>query len=113
MQKQITTREAPSHLTEKINILITENELLLNKINELETVVDDVQLLKMEMQRLRDKNSSDWNYWRKQQCDLYEQLAQQQFIKESIVNKFDWLQKKVNQSDTLQINLVCIQRTCI
>jgi hypothetical protein len=96
MQKQITTRESPSHLTEKINILITENELLLNKIKELENVIGDVQLLKNEMQRLREKNSSDWNYWRKQQSDLYAQLRQQQFIKESILNKFDRLQKHVN-----------------
>jgi hypothetical protein len=57
--------------------------------------VDDVQLLKTEMQRLRDKNSSDWNYWRKQQSDLYAQLRQQQNIKESILNKFDRLQKQV------------------
>ncbi|CAF2605170.1 unnamed protein product [Rotaria sp. Silwood2] len=95
IQKQIVNRESPSHLTEKINILMTENELLLNKINELENIVDDVQLLKTEMQRLRDKNSSDWNYWRKQQSDLYAQLRQQQFIKESIINKFDRLQKQV------------------
>jgi predicted nuclease with TOPRIM domain len=98
MQKQIATREAPSHLTEKINVLITENELLLNKIKELENVVGDVQLLKTEMQRLREKNSSDWNYWRKQQSDLYAQLRQQQFIKESILNKFDRLQKQVMKS---------------
>ena len=97
MQKQISNRESPSHLTEKINVLITENELLLNKIRELENVVDDVQLLKTEMQRLRDKNSSDWNYWRKQQSDLYAQLRQQQFTKESILNKFDRLQKQVNK----------------
>ncbi|CAF4039112.1 unnamed protein product [Rotaria magnacalcarata] len=96
LQKQVTNREAPSHVTEKINVLMTENELLLNKIKELENVVDDVQLLKNEMQRLRDKNSSDWNYWRKQQSDLYAQLRQQQFIKESILNKFDRLQKQVH-----------------
>ncbi|CAF4850775.1 unnamed protein product, partial [Rotaria sp. Silwood1] len=104
IQKQIINREAPSHLTEKINVLITENELLLNKINELENIVDDVQLLKTEMQRLRDKNLSDWNYWRKQQSDLYSQLRQQQFIKESILNKFDRLQKQVrsgNDTDRL------------
>ncbi len=101
MQKQISNRESPSHLTEKINVLITENELLLNKIRELENVVDDVQLLKTEMQRLRDKNSSDWNYWRKQQSDLYAQLRQQQFTKESILNKFDRLQKQVNKSKRL------------
>ena len=97
MQKQITNREAPDHLTEKINVLLTENELLLNKIKDLENVVDDVQLIKAEMQRSRDKNSSDWNYWRKQQSDLYAQLRQQQFIKESILNKFDRLQKQVNK----------------
>ena len=97
MQKQIATREAPSHLTEKINILITENELLLNKIKELENIVDDVQLLKTEMQRLREKNATDWAYWRKQQSDLYAQLRQQQFIKESILNKFDRLQKQVER----------------
>ncbi|CAF1045918.1 unnamed protein product [Rotaria sordida] len=98
LQKQIINREVPSHLTEKINILITENELLLNKIKELENVVDDVQLVKSEMERLRDKNSSDWNYWRKQQSDLYAQLRQQQFIKESILNKFDRLQKQIRSS---------------
>jgi hypothetical protein len=97
MQKQITTREAPSHLTEKINVLITENELLLNKIKELEHVVDDVQLLKTEMQRIREKNAADWSYWRKQQSDLYAQLRQQQFIKESILNKFDRLQRQVTK----------------
>jgi hypothetical protein len=75
---------------------MTENELLLNKIKELEIVVDDVQLLKTEVQRLRDKNSSDWNYWRKQQSDLYSQLRQQNNIKESILYKFDRLQKQVN-----------------
>jgi hypothetical protein len=96
MQKQLTNREAPDHLTEKINVLITENELLLNKIKELENVVDDVQTLKTEMECSREKNSSDWNYWRKQQSDLYAQLRQQQFIKESILNKFDRLQKQVN-----------------
>jgi hypothetical protein len=95
-KNNFTNREAPSHLTEKINILITENELLLNKIKELENVVGDVQLLKTEMQRLREKNSSDWNYWRKQQGDLYAQLRQQQFIKENILNKFDRLQKQVH-----------------
>jgi hypothetical protein len=107
MQKQITTREAPSHLTEKINILITENELLLNKIKELENVVGDVQLLKTEMQRLREKNSSDWGYWRKQQSDLYAQLRQQQFIKESILNKFDRLQKQVMKKQIICIKLFC------
>lgn len=96
VQKQVNNREAPSHLTEKINVLMTENELLLNKIHELENIVDDIQLLKNEIQRLRDKNASDWNYWRKQQSDLYAQLRQQQFIKESILNKFDRLQKQVN-----------------
>ena len=95
MQKQIVNREAPSHLTEKINVLMTENELLLNKIRELENIVDYIQLLKNELQRLRDKNSSDWNYWRKQQSDLYAQLRQQQFAKETILNKFDKLQKQV------------------
>ncbi|CAF3971616.1 unnamed protein product [Rotaria magnacalcarata] len=99
LQKQVTNREAPSHVTEKINVLMTENELLLNKIKELENVVDDVQLLKNEMQRLRDKNSSDWNYWRKQQSDLYAQLRQQQFIKESILNKFDRLQKQIRSGN--------------
>ena len=74
---------------------MTENELLLNKIKELEIVLDDVQLLKTEMQRLRDKNSSDWNYWRKQQSDLYAQLRQHNNIKESILFKFDRLQKQV------------------
>ncbi|CAF3903217.1 unnamed protein product, partial [Rotaria sp. Silwood1] len=93
-QKQTNHRQAPNHLTEKINVLINENKVLLNKINELENIVDDVQLLKTEMQRLRDKNLSDWNYWRKQQSDLYSQLRQQQFIKESILNKFDRLQKQ-------------------
>ncbi len=77
---------------------MTENELLLNKIKELEIVIDDVQLLKTEMQRLRDKNSSDWNYWRKQQSDLYAQLRQHNNIKESILYKFDRLQKQVNQN---------------
>jgi hypothetical protein len=105
MQKQITIREVPSHLTEKINILMTENELLLNKIKELENIVTDVQLLKNEMQRLREKNSSDWNYWRKQQSDLYAQLRQQQFIKESILNKFDRLQKQVNKIQSISIKL--------
>jgi hypothetical protein len=95
LQKQITNREAPIHLSERINILMTENELLLNKIKELEVVLDDVKLLKTEMQRLRDKNSSDWNYWRKQQSDLYAQLRQQNNIKESILYKFDRLQKQV------------------
>ncbi|CAF1635286.1 unnamed protein product, partial [Adineta ricciae] len=99
MQKQIANREAPSHLTEKINVLMTENELLLNKIRELENIVDDIQLLKNEMQRLRDKNSSDWNYWRKQQSDLYAQLRQQQFAKEAILNKFDKLQKQIKSGD--------------
>lgn len=96
LQKQISNRDAPSHVTEKINILITENELLLNKIKELEVVLDDVQSLKTEMQRLRDKNSSDWNYWRKQQSDLYAQLRQHNHIKESILCKFDRLQKQVS-----------------
>ena len=95
LQKQISNRDVPSHVTEKINVLITENELLLNKIKDLELVLDDVQLLKTEMQRLRDKNSSDWNYWRKQQSDLYTQLRQHNQIKESILNKFDRLQKQV------------------
>ncbi|CAF1059346.1 unnamed protein product [Rotaria sordida] len=95
LQKQITNREVPIHLTEKINVLITENELLLSKIKELEIVVDDVKLLKSEMQRLRDKNSSDWNYWRKQQSDLYAQLRQQHNIRESILYKFDRLQKQI------------------
>ncbi|CAF1362039.1 unnamed protein product [Adineta steineri] len=99
MQKQIANRESPSHLTEKINVLMTENELLLNKIRELENIVDDVQLLKTEMQRLRDKNSSDWNYWRKQQSDLYAQLRHHQFTKESILNKFDKLQKQIKFGD--------------
>ncbi|UJR09930.1 hypothetical protein I4U23_014152 [Adineta vaga] len=99
MQKQMIHRESPSHLTEKINVLMTENELLLNKIRELENIVDDVQLLKNEMQRLRDKNSSDWNYWRKQQSDLYAQLRQQQFAKENILNKFDKLQKQIKSSE--------------
>lgn len=96
LQKQITNRDIPIHITEKINSLMTENELLLNKIKELEIVVDDVQLLKTEMQRLRDKNSSDWNYWRKQQSDLYAQLRQHNNIKEAILYKFDRLQKQVN-----------------
>ena len=95
MQKQMATREAPSHLTEKINILMTENELLLNKIKDLEHIGDDVLLLKTEMQRLREKNANDWAYWRKQQSDLYAQLRQQQVMKESILNKFDRLQKQV------------------
>ena len=96
LQKQSSQREAPIHLTEKINILLTENELLLNKIKELESVVDNVQTLRAEVQRLRDKNSSDWNYWRKQQSDLYAQLRQQHNIKESILLKFDRLQRQVN-----------------
>lgn len=95
LQKQLGAREAPGHVTEKINVLMTENELLLSKIKELEVVVDDVQLLKNEMQRLRDKNSSDWNYWRKQQSDLYGQLRQQYNTKESILLKFDRLLKQV------------------
>ncbi|CAF0924432.1 unnamed protein product [Rotaria sp. Silwood1] len=98
LQKQITNREVPIHLTEKINVLMTENELLLSKIKELEIVVDDVKLLKTEMQRLRDKNSSDWNYWRKQQSDLYAQLRQQHNIKESILYKFDRLQKQIKSA---------------
>lgn len=97
MQKQIANRESPGHLTEKINVLMTENELLLNKIRELENIVDDVQLLKNEMQRLREKNAADWNYWRKQQSDLYAQLKQQQFAKEAILNKFDKLQRQVSE----------------
>ena len=95
LQKQITHRDAPNHLTEKINVLMTENELLLSKIKELEHVVDDVQLLRSEMLRLRDKNSSDWNYWRKQQNDVYAQLRQQQTVKDAILNRFDRLQKQV------------------
>jgi len=75
---------------------MTENELLLNKIKELEVVIDDVRLLQGEMQRLRDKNSSDWNYWRKQQSDLYAQLRQHYNTKESILQKFDRLLKQVN-----------------
>lgn len=98
MQKQMSTRETPNHLTEKINILMTENELLLNKIKDLEHIADDVQLLKTEMQRLREKNSADWAFWRKQQSDLYAQLRQQQVIKESILTKFDRLHKQVRQS---------------
>ena len=78
---------------------MTENELLLNKIKELENIVDDIQLLKTEMQRLRDKNSSDWNYWRKQQSDLHAQLKQQQSSKEKILNQFDRLQKQVNLNE--------------
>jgi len=80
---------------------MTENELLLNKIKELEIVLDDVQLLKTDIQRLRDKNSSDWNYWRKQQSDLYAQLRQHNNIKESILCKFDRLQKQVEYTLTL------------
>ena len=95
LQKQLSNREGPGHLNEKINVLMTENELLLTKIHDLEIVVDDVQLLKSDMQRLRDKNSSDWNYWRKQQSDLYAQLRQQQAIRDSILDKFDRLQKQV------------------
>ena len=95
IQKQMTNRETPNHLTEKINVLMTENELLLNKIKDLEHIGDDVLLLKTEMQRLREKNAADWAYWRKQQSDLYAQLRQQQVIKESILNKFDRLQKQV------------------
>ncbi|UJR36172.1 hypothetical protein I4U23_028906 [Adineta vaga] len=106
LQKQITNREAPSHLTEKINILMTENELLLNKIKELEVVVDDVQLLKGEMQRLRDKNSSDWNYWRKQQSDLYAQLRQQYNTKESVLFKFDRLLKQIKSGSDNTSHLV-------
>jgi len=104
-QKQLTNREAPSHLTEKMNILMTENELLLNKIRELEIIVDDVHLLKNEIQRLREKNSNDWNYWRKQQSDLYAQLRQQEFLKESIINKFDRLQKQLTNTKHLTIDL--------
>ena len=96
LQKQIVNREGPQHLTEKINVLLTENELLLNKIKDLELVVDDVQLLKHEVQRLRDKNSSDWNYWRKQQSDLYAQLRQQTNLKEAVFYKFERLQKQVD-----------------
>lgn len=95
-QKQIAHRDAPNHLTEKINVLITENELLLNKIKELENVVDDVQLLKTEISRLREKNSSDWNYWRKQQNDLYEQLRQQQALKDAVLEKFERLRNQVD-----------------
>lgn len=95
----MSNRETPQHIQEKLNILITENELLLNKIRDLELIFDDVHLLKTEMQRLRDKNSSDWNYWRKQQSDLYAQLRQQNQIKESILNKFDRLQKQVEPTD--------------
>jgi len=95
----LSNRETPQHIQEKLNILITENELLLNKIRDLELIFDDVHLLKTEMQRLRDKNSSDWNYWRKQQSDLYAQLRQQNQIKESILNKFDRLQKQVEPTD--------------
>jgi len=54
------------------------------------------------MQRLRDKNSSDWNYWRKQQSDLYAQLRQHNNIKESILYKFDRLQKQVKKMFYLQ-----------
>ena len=99
LQNQLSNRETPQHIQEKLNILITENELLLNKIRDLELIFDDVHLLKTEMQRLRDKNSSDWNYWRKQQSDLYAQLRQQNQIKESILNKFDRLQKQVEPTD--------------
>lgn len=95
LQKPSSSREAPQHLTEKINVLLTENELLLTKIKELEIVEDNVYLLKTEIQRLRDKNSSDWNYWRKQQSDLYAQLRQQTNLKESILYKFDRLHKQV------------------
>ncbi|CAF3784029.1 unnamed protein product [Adineta steineri] len=107
LQKQITNRETPTHITEKINILMTENELLLNKIKELEIVIDDVQLLKGEMQHLRDKNSSDWNYWRKQQSDLYAQLRLQCNTKESVLFKFDRLLKQIKSSgdNTSQIIL--------
>ena len=98
LQKPLSSREAPQHLTEKINVLLTENELLLTKIKELEIVEDNVHLVKTEIQRLRDKNSSDWNYWRKQQSDLYAQLRQQTNIKESILYKFDRLQKQVRDS---------------
>jgi hypothetical protein len=101
LQKQITNHDTPSHITEKVNVLMTENELLLNKIKELEIVLDDVQLLKTDIQRLRDKNSSDWNYWRKQQSDLYAQLRQHNNIKESILCKFDRLQKQVKYTLTL------------
>lgn len=99
LQKQITHRDTPNHLTEKINVLMTENELLLSKIKELEHVVDDVQLLRAEMLCLRDKNSSDWNYWRKQQSDIYAQLRQQQTVKDNILNQFDRLQKQVKAGD--------------
>jgi hypothetical protein len=95
LQKQLTNRDQPVHFNEKINVLTTENELLMNKIKDLEIVGDNVHLLKTEVQRLRDKNSSDWNYWRKQQSDLYAQLRQQTNIKESIFYKFDRLQKQV------------------
>jgi chromosome segregation ATPase len=98
LQKQINNRETPAHINEKINVLMTENELLLNKIKELEIVLDDVQLLKTDIQRLRDKNSSDWNYWRKQQSDLYAQLRQHNQIKESILCKFDRLQRQVKST---------------
>jgi hypothetical protein len=100
LQKPSINREAPQHLTEKINVLLTENELLLTKIKELEVVEDNVYLLKTEIQRLRDKNSSDWNYWRKQQSDLYAQLRQQTNLKESILYKFDRLLKQVRNTSS-------------
>ncbi|CAF4125188.1 unnamed protein product [Rotaria socialis] len=106
LQKQISNREVPIHLTEKINVLMTENELLLTKIRELEIVVDDVHLLKTEMHRLRDKNSSDWNYWRKQQSDLYAQLRQQYHVKEAILHKFDRLQKHIKSGSENNNRLV-------
>ncbi|CAF0888580.1 unnamed protein product, partial [Didymodactylos carnosus] len=95
LQKQINNKEVPIHLTEKINVLMTENELLMAKIKELEVVVDDVELVKTEVQRLRDKNSSDWHYWRKQQNELYAQLSQHERTKNEILHKFDKLHREV------------------
>ena len=95
LQTQLIQRDQPAHLTEKLNVLITENDLLMSKIKELELVMDNVQLLKNEIQRLRDKNSSDWNYWRKQQSDLYAQLRQQTNLKEAVLYKFERLEKQV------------------
>lgn len=97
LENQLKRREQPEHLMEKLNVLMSENELLLGKMKELEIVVDNVKILKNEVQRLKDKNSSDWNYWRKQQSDLYSQLRQQINLKESVFYKFERLEKQVER----------------
>jgi len=99
-QKQMINRDAPMHLNEKINVLMTENELLLNKIKDLENVVEDVQLLKNEMTRLKEKNAADWAHWRQQQSDLYAQLRLEQTNKENLlhfVEKFRSRDDKISE----------------